>query len=160
MLVEENSSTPGSSIPTEELPPEASDEEEAILAMEKAINQYRQKKWNQKGTAIKPAQTAFDNGSKPGWKVDRSKVPICYKCYENSHYWNDCRSSIGDFAKIVVNCQGLSVDNRTRVPSKNYKLACRLADPETVDTTILSSVEEDPSQKTSKGTCRTNSRIK
>ena len=43
MLVEENSSMPGTSILTEELPSEAYDEEEAILAMEKAINQYRQK---------------------------------------------------------------------------------------------------------------------
>ena len=48
MLVEENNPIPGTSIPTEELPSEAPYEEEAILAMEKAINQYRQKRWNQK----------------------------------------------------------------------------------------------------------------
>ena len=160
MLAEGNNSTPGNSVPTEEVPPEASDEEEAILAMEKAITQYRQKRWNQKGTVIKPAQTAFDNGSKPGWKVDRSKTPICYQCYESGHYSSDCRSSIGDFAKIVLNFQGLSADNRPRVLSKNYKLACRLADPEMVDNIILSSVEEESEPKTSKGTCRTNSRIK
>ena len=92
-------------------------------------------------------QTTFDNGSKPGWKLDRSKDPICYKCYESGHYSNDCRSSIGDFAKIAGNFQGLSAYNRTRVPSKNYKIACRLADPKTLESSIFSSVEEESESK-------------
>ena len=68
--------------------------------------------------------------------------PICYKCYDEGHYSNECRVSIGDYAMIVENFQKLTPEQRTRVPPDNYKLACRLADPSKIDQAILGSLNE------------------
>ena len=81
ILLLENSSKHGTSIPIDDLPSQAPDKEEAILAMKKAIIQYRQKKCNQKEGKFRPSQIPLDTDSLSARKTDRGKDPICYKCY-------------------------------------------------------------------------------
>ena len=128
---------------TEEPTTEQPEEEEVVLALERAVTALRRRKGSQGGGIVRPAPVPFDDKPRPGWQADPStKDPICYNCYVKVHYSNDCRASIADFEKIVANFLSLTPDERARVPDKSYKLACRLVDPSKIDHSILDSLDQ------------------
>ena len=66
--------------------------------------------------------------NRPGWEAQKP-IPICYNCYAHGHFSVDCRKSIGHFAEIISNYESLNVNDKARVPDKNYHLACQLTKP-------------------------------
>ena len=123
-----------STISTSELPSTVADE--PVLAMPEC------RRTPSPMPRVQPTPVPFDTNPRPGWGVRTGLPPICYKCYDEGHYSNECRVSIEDYAMIVENFQKLTPERQTRVPPDNYKLACRLADPSKVDQAIVGSLNE------------------
>ena len=115
------------SIATSELPStlDASQEYDHTEAGEVQQLLYAEKnRYGNNGRTAHPLKLAHaDRSSTPnrvGWATNRKNI-ICHVCYaKEDHIKPDCKLNIVDIEKVIINYEGLSAEEKARVPDSSY----------------------------------------